>query len=220
MNIAKTLTLFLLLTFGYSFGFCQTNPSDQDPKAQKILDRLSAELKKYKTVTVDFKTTIWGDNINETQIGKAFIKGKKYLYETDEQSRHCDGKTVWTFLKSDGEVYIDNVEDIEEGISPSEIFSIWEKGFKSKYDKTVTENDKQLDIIRLYPMNPGDRQYHTVIMRVDSKKNRINKITVKGKSGINVTLDMLDLAINETISDSKFAFDPAAHTGVEVVDNR
>lgn len=51
----------------------------------------------------------------------------------DGQEIYCDGKTMWTYLKDANEVQISNYNPKSSDINPSEIFTVYEKGFLSKF---------------------------------------------------------------------------------------
>lgn len=206
--------LFISLLLGINFT-AQNNP-EKDKEAKTILDKLGKKLKGNSTMIIDFKLSIKSSDINESQTGKAFTKGNKFFYSTEDRDVYSDGESVWTHSKEDQECYIDDIEDLDGGINPSEIMTIWEKNFKYKHYGTkdgITE-------IRLYPTNPKESKYHTVILKIDEAKNSIKKITIKTKDAVTIQFAISKLTANETISDSKFTWIKAKHPGVDEVDNR
>lgn len=194
--------------------------SQDDAKAKAILDKVSAEMNSLKTITVKFKTIISspdGDPINQN--GVAHLKGDKYMIELDDQDIYCDGTTLTTHLKGDGEAYISSVEDAEEGtIQPNEMLTIWETGHKYKYVKETTLDGKPVHQIHLYPKNPGEKKYHTIIIKIDKEKNRVQTVFIKGKDGTNMKYVLTQLIENPTLPDSKFVFDCAKHPEVECIE--
>ena len=206
--------LFLSLLIGFS-TFAQDNP-EKDKEAKVILDKLSKKLKGYHTMIIDFKLSIKSSDLNESQTGKAYTKGTKFFYTTDDRDVYSDGESVWTHAKDDNECYIDAIEDLEGGINPSEIMTIWEKNFKYKHFGTkdrITE-------IRLYPTNPKESKYHTVILKIDEATNSIKKITIKTKDAMTIQFSINKLSPNTNLSDSLFIWNKAKHPGVDEIDNR
>lgn len=214
-RIMKKLSIILVSLF-LGFGILAQDVEEKDKKAKVVLDKLGKELKSYSSMVIDFKLTIKSADLNEVQTGKAYTKGKNFFYTTEDRDVYSDGESVWTHSKEDNECYIDAVEDLDGGINPSELMTIWDKNFKYKYFGTkdgITE-------IRLYPINPKESKYHTVILKIDEAKNRLMKIKIKTKENVSIQFQINKLTPNTSISASKFTWVKAKHPGVEEVDNR
>ena len=78
-------------------------------------------------------------DINESQSGTLFIKNDSYRIEMKEQTIICDGETNWIYLPDDNEVNITEIENDENVLNPSEIFTIYENGYNYKF---INEDDK------------------------------------------------------------------------------
>ena len=209
--------IFLLLT-----GICTLNTvsaqEQGDKKAKGILDELSAKTKSYSTIKADFSFTVTNkDNKTDTQTGTLYLKGDKYKLEIKGQEIISDGKTVWTYLKDANEVQINNVDaTATEGINPTTIFTMYEKGFKYKFDK----EEGTTQTINLYPTNPDKKKFHTVKLTVDKTKKQINGMKVSMKDGSTYTYNIKTFTPNTEIKDNLFVFDKKSHPGVEEVDLR
>ncbi len=206
--------LFISLLLG--FGISAQGDPEKDKEAKVILEKLGKELKSYKTMIIDFKLSIKSSDLNDSQTGKAYTKGDKFYYTTEERDVYSDGKSVWTHAKLDNECYIDVLDDLNGGINPSELMTIWEDNFKYKHfgtEKGVTE-------IRLYPTNPKESKYHTVILKVNEEKNRLEKITIRTKDAVTIQFSITKLTPNTELSDSQFTWVKAKHVGVDEIDNR
>lgn len=191
-----------------------------DAKAKAILDKVSKITKTYKTVTVDFSMVISSpDGSPIKQKGKAMMKGDKYFLTLPDQDIYNDGKTVSTYIKEDNECYVSNVEDMESDmVQPSELLTIWEKGFTYKYSKELTFAGKKVHEIILYPKNKKKSKYHTIIIRIDKVKNEVVYAHIKGKDGVHMKYTLSKLIKNTPISDAKFVFDKSKHPGVEITE--
>ncbi len=206
--------LTLLLVGGMFFS---TTAQDDTQKAKKILDDLSIETKKFKTISIDFKLSIKGGEVNSSSSGKAKIKGKSFYYETEDRKVYSDGVTVWTYLIEENECYIDNLGDVDGGINPSELLNIWEKNFKYTYSKEVSTGVHE---IKLFPMDPKKSKYHTVILTVDATKKRINKVVIKTNDNVLIQFTISTLTPNQEIGDDVFKWNKAKFKGVTEIDNR
>lgn len=208
----KSITTFLLLTAISIFSF------SQDEKAKKILDDISTKTKTYSTMIFDFTVVITTADSQDpiTQSGKIYIKDEKYFLSLPEQEIYCDGTTITTFLKEDNECYTRSVEDVEEGeiVSPSQLLTIWEDGYKYKYVQETTYADRPAHEIHLYPKDPAKSKFHTIILKIDAERNEVVFFMVKGKDGSNTKYKISKFEKNTSIPDAKFIFDRAKHPGV------
>ncbi len=197
----------------------------QDAKAKGILDKLSNKASSYTSIIADFeyKMENKGDGINESQNGSLETKGEKYKFEIAGQIVISDGKTVWTVLEDAEEVQVNEVpeeDESEDYINPINVLTLWEKGFKYKYDRTISEDGISLDIIDLYPDNPDEKSFHTVKLYVDQKEMIVRKIEIKGKDGTNFTYKIKSFTPNTSIESSHFQFIQSEYPDFEVIDLR
>lgn len=193
----------------------------QDDKAKSILNELSQKAKTYNSVSATFGKTFVKGKINETASGSVFVKGSKFYAETGEgQNIYCDGRTVWTHVLDSKEVIKCSLDEVrEEGpFDPSEMFTIWEKDFKYRYLKEETMGGVTFDVIDLYPLKPAEKQFHTIRLKIDRNKKEVSEFLIKGKDQSETTYKIKTFTPNATIPDSKFIFNPAKFTGVEVID--
>ncbi|NOG57838.1 MAG: outer membrane lipoprotein carrier protein LolA [Bacteroidetes bacterium] len=197
----------------------------QDAKAKTILDKLSKKTESYTSMHADFEYKMLNkeEGINETQKGSLLTQGKKYKFDIAGQVIISDGKTVWTVLEDAEEVQINEVpqgEDNEDYINPVSILTMWEKGFKYKYDSKVTLDGVELDVVNLYPEKPDEKSFHTVKLYINQTKMVVSKIEIKGKDGTDFTYNIKTFTPNESIAPSKFTFKQADHPDFEVIDLR
>ena len=209
--------ILLSLSLGL-FLFTTNAQEEKDPLAKNILTELSEKTKTYKSMSIDFKLTIKSKDINETQVGKAETKGLKFHYNTSDREVFCDGKTVWSYIEEDNECYIDEAEEVSD-FNPSEIMTIWEKNFKQQYIKEVSQGSNMHEI-KLFPSNPSESKYHTIVLTVDRSKKQIKKVIIKTKDGLTLIFSITKFMANSEIADSVFEWKKAKHPGVTEEDNR
>ncbi len=209
----KRIVMMALLTAGYFTINAQT-----DPKAKSILDDLSAKTKAYTSVKAEFTfVTEKKDKTKETQNGKIQIKGAKYKLEIPGHEIYCDGKTIWDFIKDANEVQVKDMETGgEDAINPSTIFTIYEKGYKYKFDS----EDATSQTLSLFPINPDKKKFHTVKLVIDKTKKQISSIKMLMKDGSTQTWTIKGFTVNTTLPDTDFTFDSKLHAGVSIEDLR
>lgn len=195
----------------------------QDPKAKEILDALSKKTKSHKALQADFSYNLSNKEagIDETQKGQITVQGNnKYKIKISGQEIISDGKTLWTYIKDSQEVQIDNAESGAESsaLSPSKIFTLYEDNFKYKYHGEETIDGKLVQIIKLFPMNANDKNYHTAILRIDKSLLQIHSIIILSKDGNRYTYTIEKFTGNPAITEGFFNFDTAK--AEEVIDLR
>lgn len=198
---------------------CGSNAQTSD----KILNQLSHNAKSYETVYAEYSSQLIdkANDVDIRQSGKVQVKGEKYNLELGDYTMISDGETVWTYEKSANDCYIDYLEDVADGaLSPSNMFTIWEEGFKHEFKSEVKEGGKTLYLINLYPTNPGDRNFHTIQLYVDKDKMEVAKFIVKGREGNDIIYTITNFKPNQAISNDAFKFDAKKHPGVNIIDNR
>jgi len=215
--------LFGLLAISYLGTFAQDG-AETDPKAKAILDQLSAKTKTFTSISAEFTSTLVNKaaDLNLSQEGKLKMQGDKYNLSLGNHQIISDGTTTWTYSKEDNEVYIDNNADVEDEdmIKPSELFTIWESGFKFQYIGEQSVNGKNCDIIHLFPKEPAKKNFHTIKLFIDKDKLELVTIIVMGKAGNIDTYNLKSFTPNSTVTAADFSFNKANYAGVEEIDNR
>ena len=197
------------LLFSFLIGLVFANLYAQDTKSQAILDKLSLKINNYKTFYVEFtaliKNTSTGQNDNT--IGKGWVKGDKYFANYGENTVVSNGLKTWNIAKDDKSVYESDNDDSEESLNPKKIMTLWENGFKNKYEKEAKLNAEIVHIINLYPKDVAKSDYHTIVLYISKTKNDLKKAIMKLKDGTIMTYTVVKLTPNLAIDDTKFIFD-------------
>ena len=192
--------------------------------SKEILDKLSAKAKTWKTVSADFTATLSDPQTKTTrkQEGSVKVKGQKYYLNLPDYVVISDGITQWSYSKKENECTVDNVEDVADGsFDPSQMFTIWEKDLKHEMKNTAA-NEEGIPCyqIQLYPINPKDKPYHTIVMYVDKAKMEAFKLVVKQRDGQEMTYRLRNLKTNTEFPDTDFQFVKSKFPGVTISDNR
>jgi outer membrane lipoprotein-sorting protein len=226
-NIQIVCTVLLIIAsplWGDGRGAAQTPVAEQDPKAKTILDEVSKITKAYKTITAEYELVSLNKEkkpINK-ETGKIQVKGNKFKLEIPGNTIVCDGKTVWTHNKDAQEVTIKNFEpNNEEGLNPTNIFTMYEKGYKYKYDKEEKIGAATYHVIDLYPtIKPEKKKFHTIILYVDKAKKQVHEIKMLMKDGGTQTYEIKSMTPNTELADAVFVFDTKSFKADQIVDER
>lgn len=209
-----TKKLFITALSGLLF---LTAPAQND-KAKNILDEVSAKTKSYTSLKAEFTwVTEKKDKTKDTQEGKIQTKGNKYKLEIPGHEIYCDGKTVWDYIKDANEVQVKEMEESsEDAITPTNIFTLYEKGFKYKFESE--DNTKQY--INIFPINADKKKYHTIKLTIDKAKKQLTAVKILMKDGTTQQYIIKSFAGNVSLADSEFVFNTKSHPGVSVEDLR
>jgi len=194
----------------------------QDPKAKEILDDLSEKTRKHSTITSEFTFSLddKAADVHQTQEGTLKMKGKKYYIHLGDNEIFSDGTTRWTYSSDMDEVYVDNVAGNEDVLNPSELYTVWESGFKHYYDKEETLNGRPAHLIKLNPLKPDEESFHTIKLYIDKAKTEVMKIEILGKQGDNITYEVKSFSTDIPYPDDTFVFNTSKHPSVTEIDNR
>lgn len=206
------LSIFTILSLTVAFG--------QDSKAQGILDKLSSKMKNEKSFYIEFSANVKNSStgVDENETGKGWVKGNKYYASYGDNTIISNGVKTWTIVKEEKSVYETDAEDEEEdSMNPKKLMTIWESGFKNKYEKETKLSGETVHVINLYPKNPGDVEYHTIKLYIAKDANELKKVILKMKDGTNMTYRLTKYTSNPSIDDSKFVFDSKKYPGYKVI---
>ena len=215
----KHITLFVLfITLITNSNFNAQEKADS--KSQGILDKLSTKMKDYKTFYIEFSALIknTSSGVNESEIGKGWVKGNKFCASYGDNTIISNGTKTWTVVKEEKSVYesdVDNNDD--ESINPKKLMTIWESGFKNKFEKEDLLNNEKVYVINLYPKNPSKVDYHTIILYISKEDMELKKAIMKSKDGTTMTYSLTKLTVNPVIEDVKFVFDVKKYPGYTVI---
>ncbi|MFN5444077.1 MAG: LolA family protein, partial [Crocinitomicaceae bacterium] len=177
--------IYLICFFCVNYTFSQ-QVKENDPKAQTILDKLSTKMKALKSFQIEFSASIKNQSTgtNQSEIGKGWVKGNKYCATYGDNTVISNGIKSWTVVKEDKAIYQADVNDKEaDGINPKKLMTIWETGFKNKYDHEEAFNGEKVHIIQLFPKDPKKVDYHTIIIYIAKDNLELKKAVMKSKDG-------------------------------------
>ncbi|UXP33990.1 outer membrane lipoprotein carrier protein LolA [Reichenbachiella agarivorans] len=212
MKFLTTSLLLIALVFNQALA-------QKDPKAKAILDAMS---NKYKTIP-SFKATFTynmenpEEDINEGFKGAVSVKGDKYKLKMEGQEIMFDGVNVWTYLKEDKEVTVAPYEENSDDISLSNIFTLYQSGFKYLY--LESRDGGKTDVVDLVPEDLN-KSYFKIRMEINSANKELKTFRVFDKSGSKYVYTILTFTKDDTIKDADFTFNTKANPGVEVIDFR
>ena len=218
MRINNIISILILISISSAY-FGQSLES-KNLKCEKILQEVSDNIQKNNASKFNFKLEIKSEDINEIQNGYAIIEKEKFYYKTGEREVICDGVNVWTYLPEDNECYIDLLEDLDNTLNPSEIFTLWKEGFKFKYMNKIIVNNQTIHKIKMFPTQPDKNTFHTILIDVNESLKLITEASVKTKDGVTIKTTISKLTSNPKINAKQFSWDADSHPNSDEIDNR
>lgn len=194
--------------------------AQSDVESKKILDKVSKDIKGLSSFYMEFDVSIkngaTGENSN--QKGTGYVKGEKYFATLGETTLISNSIKTWTVLKEEKITYQGDVDDNDdEALTPKKLMTIWESGFKSKYNKETTIAGQKVHQIDLYPTNPAKVNYHTITLYVEVGNNELFRAVMKTKDGSLMTYTINKLEKNKAVADSKFVYNPKDYPGYQLI---
>lgn len=197
----KILSIAILLLVGFT-----TNA--QDKKAKDLLDQVTAKIKTYNNVTIDFKYTLNNskENINKESKGNLMLEGNKYVLNFMGVTKIYDGKKSYTIVPEDEEITISSLNEKDENaITPQKMLTFFNAGYKFTWDILQDVKGRKIQYIKLIPTNAKD-QRKEILLGIDSQTKNIYTVIEMGKNGTKTTLTVNSFKTNQPLSKNQFTF--------------
>lgn len=214
-RIIYTTTIILLALF---------TQAQQDPKAKSILDEVSSKTRTFKTISADFSFSLENKamSINEKNDGSIKLKGQKYFVDLPGAGVkvYSDGKANWSYMKQGNQVTISTIEDSgSELMDPSSLFSIYEKGFTSKFIAEKNVAGKPVYQIDLFP-DKKEYDVSKISIEINKTTMMIQSAQLYGTDGNIYGIVVKKMETNKDFQDAEFTFDARTFPDVEIIDLR
>lgn len=197
----KILSIALLL-------WVSVTANAQDKKAKDLLDQVTAKVKTYNNITIDFKYTLTNlkENINKESKGNLVLEGNKYVLNFLGVTKIFDGKKTYTIVPEDEEITISSINEKDENaVTPSKMLTFFNSGYKYYWDILQDVKGRKIQYIKLVPTNPKD-QRKEVLLGIDSQTKNIYNVIEMGKNGTRTTLTVNSFKTNQPLSKNQFTF--------------
>ena len=198
----RILSVVFLLFIGLS-----TQAQDAK-KAKELLDEVSAKVKSYTNIVIDFKYSISNpaEKINQESNGNVALDGNLYHLNFMGITKIFDGKKVYTIVPEDEEITIENFDASDEkAITPNKMLTFFNTGYKYAWDELQNVKGRKIQYIKLIPNSTKDSRKE-ILMGIDTQTKHIYNVIEVGKNGSKTTLTVNSFKTNQPLSKNHFTF--------------
>ena len=203
----KSIVILIFFPF---FIFAQNN------KAKIILDELSKKTKSYSSIKAKFTNTFSSTitDLNESQSGTIYLKDNSYKLELESQIIISDGETNWIYLIDEEEVNITEIDDEENELNPSKIFTMYEEGYNYKFIKEDSNGYQ----INLFPKEISP--FSKVELFINKNKMQISSFIMIDKQGSHYKYVIDSFETNIELNNDFFIFKTTEYPNIDIIDLR
>jgi outer membrane lipoprotein-sorting protein len=200
--------MFFAIAMLMSFGV-----QAQDKKAKALLDEVTAKIKSYDNIVIDFKYSLNNlkENINQESKGNVTMKGNMYVLNLMGVTKLFDGKKTYTINPEDEEVSISKLNEKDDNaITPSKMLTFFNTGYKFNWDIPQNVKGRKIQYIKLTPISSKDPRKE-ILLGIDIQTKNIYNLIEVGKKGTKTTLTVNSFKTNQPLSKNQFIFEASKY---------
>tara|TARA_B110000014_G_C20057988_1_gene550771 strand:+ start:314 stop:949 length:636 start_codon:yes stop_codon:yes gene_type:complete len=195
--------LIIILIFSFNIN------AQNDPRAEKLLSKVSNKIDLAESYKIDFKYTLENklEGINQDTNGTVTIQGDNYLLNFMGITQICDSNNVYSIVPENEEVIISSIEEEEEQtIKPSKLLNFYRKGYLILWDKLQSDYENKVQFVKLIPSDSNsDIDY--LLLGINISNNNISKLIEIGKNKTKTILNVNSIVFDPVIEKDIFIFD-------------
>tara|TARA_B110000003_G_scaffold143037_1_gene144265 strand:- start:2677 stop:3312 length:636 start_codon:yes stop_codon:yes gene_type:complete len=195
--------LIIILIFSFNIN------AQNDPRAEKLLSKVSNKIDLAESYKIDFKYTLENklEGINQDANGTVTIQGDNYLLNFMGITQICDSNNVYSIVPENEEVIISSIEEEEEQtIKPSKLLNFYRKGYLILWDKLQSDYENKVQFVKLIPSDSNsDIDY--LLLGINISNNNISKLIEIGKNKTKTILNVNSIVFDPVIEKDIFIFD-------------
>jgi Outer membrane lipoprotein-sorting protein len=198
-RLLQIITLFLI-------GFNLQAQNSQ--KARNLLDEVSAKVKSYDNISIDFKYSLTNpkENLNQESKGNVIMQGNKYVLNFMGVTKIYDGKKIYNIVPEDEEISISKFDENEEdAVTPSKMLTFFNHGFKYSWDILQNVRGRKIQYVKLVPTSSKDDRKE-IFLGIDVQTKHIYNLMEIGKNGSKTTITVNSFKTNQPLSKNQFTF--------------
>ena len=195
--------LIIILIFSFNIN------AQNDPRAEKLLSKVSNKIDLAESYKIDFKYTLENklEGINQDANGTVTIQGDNYLLNFMGITQIRDSNNVYSIVPENEEVIISSIEEEEEQtIKPSKLLNFYREGYLILWDKLQSDYENKVQFVKLIPSDSNsDIDY--LLLGINISNNNISKLIEIGKNKTKTILNVNSIVFDPVIEKDIFIFD-------------
>ena len=200
--------LIIILIFSFNIN------AQNDPRAEKLLSKVSNKIDLAESYKIDFKYTLENklEGINQDANGTVTIQGDNYLLNFMGITQIRDSNNVYSIVPENEEVIISSIEEEEEQtIKPSKLLNFYREGYLILWDKLQSDYENKVQFVKLIPSDSNsDIDY--LLLGINISNNNISKLIEIGKNKTKTILNVNSIVFDPAIEKDIFIFDENNYT--------
>lgn len=201
-SMYNTIRIFAILLFSITLH------AQSPQKAKALLDDVSAKIKGYDNIMIDFKYSVSNPkkNLNQESKGNVALKGNLYVLNFMGITRIFDGKKVYNIVPEDEEISISKYDDQKaDDLTPSKMLTFFNSGYKYSWDILQNVKGRKIQYVKLVPLNAKDKTKE-VLIGIDIQTKHIHNLMQMEKDGTKTTFTINSFKTNQPLSKNHFTF--------------
>lgn len=198
----KIVLLFCVLCIGF------TSEAQNAQKAKDLLNDVSAKVKSYDNIVINFSYSLQNlkQNVNQDSKGNVTLKGNQYVLNFMGVTKIFDGKKNYTIVPEDEEITISKHDDNDsDTLTPAKMLTFFNSGFKYSWDILQNVKGRQIQYVKLVPLSAKDNRKE-ILLGIDAQTKNIYNLIEMGKNGSKTTITVNSFKTNQPISKNHFTF--------------
>ncbi|MCG9973352.1 LolA family protein [Christiangramia crocea] len=178
-------------------------------KAEKLLNEVSSKVKSYDNMVIEFKYALenTAENVNQEARGDVSIDGEKYVLNLMGTTQMFDGEKIYTIIPEDEEINISSyVEEDNNNITPSKMFSFYEDGYNYEMDITQNIKGREIQYVKLTPKDTK-AEIKNILLGIDKETKHIYNLIQTQDNGTKITITVKSFKTDQPLAKNLFTFD-------------
>lgn len=195
--------LFLIALFIFNIVLSQN-----DSKAENLLNKVSEKIDNAKSYQIDFTYTLENtlEGINQDSKGTIIIENDNYLLNFMGINQICDSEYIYTIVEENEEVLISSIgNEDEQTIKPSQLLKFYRNGYLLLWDKIEISYEERIQFLKLIPIDSYSETSY-LLLGINVSENNISKLIEIGKNKTKTILKVDSIIYNPEIKDNIFVF--------------
>lgn len=197
-----------MIALVFAFLLCLPATAQNSQKAKELLDDVTAKVKSYDNIVINFTYSIQNlkENVNQDSKGNVTLKGNQYVLNFMGVTKIFDGKKNYTIVPEDQEITISKHNDNDANtVTPAKMLTFYNSGFKYSWDILQNVKGRQIQYVKLVPTNPKDNRKE-ILLGIDAQTKNIYNLIEVNKNGSKTTIVVNSFKTNQPISKNHFTF--------------